>query len=301
VRTLIAVVLTCFLASPCAEAATKTKKRRASKPKVYTVKPSEEIEQRVDAESERAKAILDSFTEENLFESPYLTAAIYYHDGFLSGFPDEKPEADPARRIVGRLQRDLTVEKKAQYVGLLLQYWCETAPYSDAPPDRFVVPVPYEPPPAPPPKPRKKLRWRRARRGLTHEFAVDLFTNEGTRVLSFTRGVVVLADRDWDPAQPFSTTSQKGGNSVIIFDPDAERFLRYAHLDQVFVKSGDTMHAGDRLGTVGHTGLNASLPRHGRHVHWEVNQFEQGRTRPLKAAELWNLIHGREHGGIEAP
>jgi murein DD-endopeptidase MepM/ murein hydrolase activator NlpD len=299
-RILTALIITLLFACAPADAARKTKKRRAPKPAAYTVKPSEEIEERVDAESERAKAVLGSFTEENLFESPYLTAAIYYHDGFLSGFPDEKPDADPARRIVARLQRDLTVEKKARYVQLLLQYWCETASFADAPVDRFVVPVPYEPP-APPPKPAKKRRWRRARRGSTHEFAVDLFTHEGTAVLSFTRGVVVLADRDWAPAEPFSTTSQKGGNSVIVFDPDAERFLRYAHLDQVSVKAGDTIHAGDRLGTVGHTGLNASLPRHGRHVHWEVNQFEQGRTRPLKAAELWNLIHGREHGGIESP
>jgi murein DD-endopeptidase MepM/ murein hydrolase activator NlpD len=289
-----------LLTSAPAEAARKTKKRHAPKPTVYTVKPSEEIEERVSVESERAKSILDSFSMENLFESPYLTAAVYYHDGFLSGFPDEKPEADPARRIVARLQRDLTVEKKAQYVRLLLQYWCETAPYADAPIDRFVIPVPYEPP-APPPKPRKRLRWRRARRGLPHEFAVDLFTNEGTPVLSFTRGVVVLADRDWAPNQPFSTTSQKGGNSVIVFDPDAERFLRYVHLDQVSVRAGDTIHAGDRVGTVGHTGLNASLPRHGRHLHWEVNQFEEGRTRPLKAAELWNLIRGREHSGVETP
>jgi murein DD-endopeptidase MepM/ murein hydrolase activator NlpD len=300
VRALAAVLITCLLASTPANAARKTKKRHPPKPAVYTVKPSEDIEERVNFEVEKAKSVLDSFQIENLFESSYLTAAIYYHDGFLSGFPDEKPDADPARRIVARLQRDLTIEKKAQYVGLLLQYWCETATYADAPPDRFVIPVPYEPP-ATPPKPRKGLRRRRARRGLNHEFAVDLFTNEGTEVLSFTRGTVVLADRDWAPADPFSTTSQKGGNSVIVFDPDAERFMRYAHLADVFVRAGDTVHAGDCLGTVGHTGLNASLPRHGRHVHWEVNQFEQGHTRPLKAAELWELIRGREHTRVGAP
>jgi murein DD-endopeptidase MepM/ murein hydrolase activator NlpD len=287
-----------LLASAPAGAAHKKKKHKASKPAVFTVTPSEEIEQRVQAESAKAAAVLNSLRLDNLFDSPYLTAAIYYHDGFLSDFPDEKPDADPARRIVARLERDLTIEKKIAYEHLLLQYWCENATFADAPPDRFVVPVPYEPP-APPPKPRKRSRWRRARRGMPHEFAVDLFTNEGTSVLSFARGVVVLADRDWVPATPFSTTSQKGGNSVIVFDPDAERFLRYAHLDQVFVQPGDTVHAGDRVGTVGHTGLNASLPRHGRHVHFEVNQFEQGKTRALRAAELWSLL--REHVGVEAP
>ncbi len=297
-RAVVAVLLVALAASAPAEAARKSKKRRAPKPAVYTVIPSEEIEQRVDAETEKAKAILESLALENLFESSYLAAAIYYHEGFLTGFPDEKPEADPARRIVARLQRDVTVQKKAQYVRLLVQYWCENAAYADAPPGRFAVPVPYEPP-APPPKRRKRFRWRRGR-GVPHQFAVDLFTNEGTPVLSFARGVVVLADRDWAPGEPFSTTSQKGGNSVIVFDPDAERFLRYAHLDQVLVRPGDTVRAGDPLGTVGHTGLNASLPRHGRHVHWEVNQFENGRTRPLRAAELWALLRG-EHGGVDAP
>lgn len=146
-RTIIPVLITCFVASAPAEAARKTRKRRVPKPAVYTVKPSEEIEERVDAESERAKAILGSFTVENLFASPYLTAAMYYHDGFLSGFPDEKHDADPARRIVARLQRDLTLERKAQYVRLLLQYWRQNATYADSPSDRFAVPVPYEPPP----------------------------------------------------------------------------------------------------------------------------------------------------------
>jgi len=292
-RALTAVLLACLFATAPADAARRTKKRRLPKPAAFTVTPSNAIEQRVEAETEKAKNVVDALREDNLFDSSYLIASIYYHDGFLSDFPDEKTDADPARRIVARLQRDLTPATKEQYATLLVQYWGETAPYADAPPDRFVIPVPYERP-APQPKPRKRFRWRHARRAVNHEFAVDLFTNEGTPVLSCTRGVVVLADRDWVPGQAFSTTSQKGGNSVIVFDPDAERFVRYAHLDQVFVQPGVTVRAGDPLGNVGHTGLNASLPRHGRHVHLEVNQFEQGRTRPLRAAELWSLLQGRE-------
>ena len=92
------------------------------------------------------------------------------------------------------------------------------------------------------------------------------------------------------PGEPFSTTSQKGGNSVIVFDPDADRFLRYAHLEDVSVYAGDLVGAGDRIGTVGHTGLNASRPKHGRHLHFEINEFKAGHVRPLRAAELWSVF-----------
>ena len=103
-----------------------------------------------------------------------------------------------------------------------------------------------------------------------------------------------MADKNWTPGEAFSTTSQKGGNSVVVFDPDGERFLRYAHLDQVLVSAGTTVRAGDTLGTVGHTGLNAYRPKHGRHLHFEVNAFLDGKTRAFRKAELWTLIRGGE-------
>ncbi len=281
-----AAVLIPFLLFLTPACAVKQSKKRRAKPAVYTVKPSEAIEQGVEAESEKAKAILAHLSASNLFASAYLSAAVYYHDGFLSDFPDEKPDADPARRIVARLERDLTPERKTLYARLLVKYWSETAPDADTPAGAFVVPVPYEAPAAP--VKRKRAGFRRARR--THEFAVDLFTREGTPVLSATRGVVVVADAHWNPADPFSTTSQKGGNSVILFDPDGQRFLRYAHLDQVFVAAGDDVRTGEKIGTVGHSGLNASRPKHGRHLHLEVNELHDGKMRALRNAELWSLI-----------
>jgi hypothetical protein len=52
-------------------------------------------------------------------------------------------------------------------------------------------------------------------------------------VHSVSRGVVVLADSDWSPDNLFSTTSRKGGNAVIVFDPDHERFYRYCHMSRI--------------------------------------------------------------------
>lgn len=132
-------------------------------------------------------------------------------------------------------------------------------------------------------------------------YAVDLFTNEGPPVPSAARGVVVIADKHWAPGEPFSTTSQKGGNSVIVFDRDGDRFLRYAHLDQVFVAAGGTVRAGEQIGSVGHTGLNASRPKHGRHLHFEVNECHEGKTRAFRNAGLWSLDPRRRTHARQCP
>jgi len=200
---------------------------------------------------------------------------------------------------VARIGRTLNAERKSAFVALLLQYWCENASDADASPPEFVVPVPYEPPAPepPPPSKKKRKRSRRAKPRKNHEFALDLFTDEGTPIRSATRGVVLLADKEWISGEAFSTTSQKGGNSVIVFDPDANRFLRYAHLQDVSVCAGDLFGAGDRIGTVGHTGFNASRPKHGRHLHFEINEFNAGQVRPLKAAELWSVVRGKRPRG----
>ena len=280
-----------LLASPLGAKPRKSKKRPPPKPLVYTVTPSDEIEERVEIETALALDILHRLGGSSLFLSAYVPATFYYHDGFLSDFADDKPDADPGRRIVSRIQREITPSLRTSYVGLLLQYWCENAVAPDAPTPAFVAPVPYEnKPPGPPPKSTRRRRWARA---STHENALDLFIDEGTPVVSATRGVVVVADGRWDPQSPFSTTSQKGGNTVIVFDPDCERFYRYAHLETVTVTRGQIVAAGDRIGSVGHTGLNASRPKHGRHLHFEANQFEDGKMRPLKNSELWALVRSQ--------
>ena len=302
------VLILAALFAPAAAAKRKTKKKRAPRPPaVFTVAPSEAIEQRVEAEVAKADSILEDLSESNLFDSPYLAAAMYYRDGFLADFDDEKPQADPGRRIVARLDREITPERRSAYVALLRGVWSGQASDLDSAP-ALVLPVPVSV--APPAaavvrtasrKSRKKARVRWRRRASNHEYALDLFVREGTGVESATRGVVILADQGWIPGQAFVTTSQKGGNSVIVFDPDGDRFFRYAHLDRVSVKPGQIVHAGDAIGTVGHTGLNASRPRHGGHLHLEVNQFEDGQVRALRATELRTLLRSPEVSRVEIP
>lgn len=75
-----------------------------------------------------------------------------------------------------------------------------------------------------------------------------------------------------------------------MFEPTTARFYRYAHLETVSVNPGTLVEAGQTLGTVGHTGLHAALPSHGRHLHFEINQYNGTAVRSWSAAQLWTLL-----------
>ena len=105
-------------------------------------------------------------------------------------------------------------------------------------------------------------------------------------VYSASAGIVVLAEGNWKPDQPFSTSSIRGGNSVIVFDPAENRFYRYCHLEKVLVIARTPVEAGQQIGAVGHTGFNASRPGHGGHLHFEINQYEDGTVHALTDKQL---------------
>ena len=236
-----------------------------------TVTPSEAIEERVENEIVRGEAVLDRLGPDNLFASPYLVSAIVYHDGFLSRFPQDKITADPSRRIVAHLTTLVTPDVKRQYVELLRQR-CGAEPARPA----LVQPV------------NGFVDVSRLRRN--HRDAVDVFAPEGAPVYSAAGGIVVLADSGWEHGDPFAVTSLRGGNSVVTFDPAANRFYRYCHLGSVNVQPGVTVVAGQLLGRVGHTGFNAEQPGHGEHLHFEVNQFDGRNVRALDYREIYALL-----------
>jgi murein DD-endopeptidase MepM/ murein hydrolase activator NlpD len=265
---LAAFVLIALYLSPLAEA----KRHPVSQPPSLDVPPSREIEARVAAEVAKAQQILDKLSPDNLFVSPYLVSAVYYHDGFLSDFPVDRSTSDPERRIIGQISNVLSAERKALFVRLLHEAWERSGP---AGAERSAEPVAYS----------KISGGRRS-----HRYAVDLFAPEGAAVHSVSRGIVVLADRDWTLNNPFSTTSRKGGNAVIVFDPDHDLFDRYCHLSTVEASPGKTITAGQILGSVGHTGINASEPGHGRHLHFEANEYSGGHVRALDYRRLRSML-----------
>jgi murein DD-endopeptidase MepM/ murein hydrolase activator NlpD len=180
------------------------------------------------------------------------------------------------RRIISHISAALTPARKQEFIAFLHERYGLRTLASARP--CVVQPVPYRAPSRPP----------RTRR--THQNAMDLFAREGTPVKSAGGGVVLLAENGWDERDPFSTSSHSGGNTVITFDPATDRFYRYCHLETAAVAPGQEIESGQPLGKVGHSGLNASRPRHGGHLHFEVNQWNGERMRVLKAQEIWDLL-----------
>lgn len=221
------------------------------------VKPSPEIESRVAAEVAKATAIAAALSPVNLFASGYLVSAVYYHDGLFSTFNADQTDADPADRIVARIAAAVPLQTKRTYIGVLRGICAEQ--YSELSAGPLISPVPHEP-------------LERSRN--VHPFAIDLFTPEGTPVIASARGIVVLAESEWQSQQWFSTSSVRGGNCVIVFHPDNALFFRYAHLESVVTRAGSFVERGDVIGRVGHTGFNADRKGHGNHLHFEINEYD---------------------------
>ncbi len=85
---------------------------------------------------------------------------------------------------------------------------------------------------------------------------IDLASPRGSSVLA-CRGGTVRQTNFGDPVY---------GNYIIIHHPNGMESF-YAHLDDVFVKKGDVVTMGARIGTVGMTGLTT-----GPHLHFEISR-----------------------------
>ncbi len=280
------LVLVTALALSGAYARHKKKPARSEPPRVT---PSAEIETRVRQEIAKVEHTLDNLDGDRLFDSPYLASAVYYHAGFLSSYPEDKEDADPARRIISRAVRLMSGEKKTQYLRLLAARYGPQL--EQIPGGRYFQPVTWQPqtPPAAPGKGKKarRRRWRRP----NHPHAIDIFTPEGTAVRSASEGVVIVAEGNWMPDDPFSTSSRLGGNTVIVVDPEGKKMFRYCHLETVLVSAGEVVQGGQKIGVVGHTGINASRPKHGGHLHFEVNEYEDGTVRSYDNKELVTFLN----------
>ncbi|HME07421.1 MAG TPA: M23 family metallopeptidase [Bryobacteraceae bacterium] len=249
-------------------------------PDSVMVTPSDAIEIRVALEVDKAEDIMEHLSADNAFSSAFLVSAIYYHDGFLDGYPANRPDVDPTSRIDALILQAMPRGFKARYFNLLRSL----CPVMDRTP--MIRPVTYEPPPPPGRGPR--------RIEYAHDDALDMFVDEGTPIESATGGLVIEAETGWKGDDPFSTSAVRGGNEAIVFDPVSNRFYRYCHMQAVLVRVGQVVEAGDFLGTVGHTGFNAVLPGHGQHLHFEINRVDGGATRSFTRAEIQEFLRTAE-------
>jgi murein DD-endopeptidase MepM/ murein hydrolase activator NlpD len=94
----------------------------------------------------------------------------------------------------------------------------------------------------------------------TYHDGVDIAANSGNGVYAYTDGKVVEAG--WNG----------GYGNCILIDHGNGLKTRYAHLSRIYVKVGQRVETGTRIGAVGSTGFST-----GPHLHFEV--IKNGQTK----------------------
>jgi murein DD-endopeptidase MepM/ murein hydrolase activator NlpD len=235
----------------------------------------ESQEQGLEKELQEALEIIHTNNVETAVKSRYLVAALYYSEAFFAGIKNDRQDNSEtaAHHILSRIKKAITPEFRAAFIKELEIKVSQRLETQDK--NKQVKPV-------------AEINldgWQ-----YNHPDAVDLFIKEGSEVVAMARGMVILAEGGWTKDNPYSTTSYKGGNCVIIYNPESRQFYRYCHLSKISVKVGDVVTAGKELGFIGHTGLNASKnPESERHLHLEINQYD-GASDKMNVMPAKNII-----------
>lgn len=91
---------------------------------------------------------------------------------------------------------------------------------------------------------------------------LDDRTQQPVDLLSFSGGIVLATDTTWQPGNEL-----RGGKYIWVYDPCLNGLFYYAHSSRVSVQPGQLVKAGQKLGEIGRTGLNAYKERSPTHVH----------------------------------
>jgi murein DD-endopeptidase MepM/ murein hydrolase activator NlpD len=105
---------------------------------------------------------------------------------------------------------------------------------------------------------------------------LDDKTGKPVEVIAAASGVVVSINLHWELSSPI-----RGGNYIWIYDPIKSRYYYYAHLNEIFIKVGQVVSKGERLGTVGRTGVKAYPKKSPTHLHFTVHQSKEGYPKPM--------------------
>jgi len=105
--------------------------------------------------------------------------------------------------------------------------------------------------------PRKKKNG-----SLGFHYGIDMAALKGTSIMASAPGVVMEASH------------AKGYGNTILISHNGKYKTRYAHLDSIFVKVGQTLQRGALIGTVGHTGyVRSAFGKDPSHLHFELYMF----------------------------
>lgn len=105
---------------------------------------------------------------------------------------------------------------------------------------------------------------------------LDDVRGKPVEVLSASPGMVASVNLDWKPSSLI-----RGGNYIWIYEPIKNRYFYYAHLREILVRVGQIVSKGDRLGTVGRTGVKAYPKSSPTHLHFVVHQSINGYPKPI--------------------
>jgi murein DD-endopeptidase MepM/ murein hydrolase activator NlpD len=101
---------------------------------------------------------------------------------------------------------------------------------------------------------------------------IDDLTAKPVEVLALAEGIVLSSFSDWKKTD--HSLEIRGGNYVWICHPALRVLSYYAHLEKVFVRTGDRVQGGETVATLGRSGKNAWLPRSPTHIHLMILSFE---------------------------
>ena len=208
----------------------------------------------------KIKEIIESRRYKEILSNHYLAYSIYYSESFLRKISDPSKQETASEKIIGSIAPFITPEFREQAILFLAE---ETKKGEALGGNKIST---YQVLP---------LKNYNLGTGFNHLDAIDLFGEELSPVHSMSDGLVIIADNGWNADDELSTSSEEGGNTVVIFNYLTGEFYRYAHLHEVMVMPGDLVTAGQSLGTLGHTGGNASKPGHGKHLHLEINKYSK--------------------------
>ncbi|MBT4762155.1 MAG: M23 family metallopeptidase [Bdellovibrionaceae bacterium] len=88
----------------------------------------------------------------------------------------------------------------------------------------------------------------------TSHAGIDLASHRGTPILAAHEGTIIFAGKKY-----------RGYGNMIIIERDDDWGSLYAHLDKLYIKSGEYVKQGEVIGTMGRTGRATGV-----HLHFEL-------------------------------
>lgn len=235
------------------------------------------VEKFVNSQIEDIKNIIVNKDYDKISSNPYLISALYYSQKFINQISNDKYQTSAAKKIMGQVANLIDNDFREG----ALQALEEQTKNLEKEQGKKISTTELSP--------LENLDYGH---GINHNDAIDLYTQEGNDITAMKSGIVVLAENGWQEENEISTSSTKGGNSVIVYNYLTKEFFRYVHMEKTSLEPGQLVMEGDKVGIVGHSGSNACKPGHGNHLHLEINKYnsEKGSNESVFADELKQRI-----------